>query len=1263
MEVQVKGKVNILQWNCRSIKRNLPYLINYLSKNKLDILCMQSLGCASGDLPKIGGYYYPPVHGLFPSRGKVGTATYIKIGLKYESVLFELSDGSNTAACCTIRVQCIHKAIHISNIYYPQADKEGLWAEGFASREWLVVGDFNVHSRLWDRGCLGPEDDMARDNILASNLVLLNDGSATRLPDRANDRPTAIDLSLATPDLACDGEWTVGDDPLSSDHLPITITLRMGARVEPHAHTPNFNYDRADWDLFRARLDTSPIPDQEGLSVTGLYTALQTNILVAAEQAIPISKPGRPGTRNSPWWTAECDRAVRAKRRACGHYKANANVDTHANMKIKKEASNKTVAEAQLAHWTSYISDVGGHTNLGEVFAKIKKMKQQYVLPDPDLHHGERVLTTSADKAEAFVDAFAAVSSTEHLPEGVRQTRRAREDSGQLPDPEADNATALNQPITRAELKRALSSVTRVKVAEGADRVSYRMLRELPDSYVEGLLTLFRRCWEEGVIPEGWKHAIVTPIHKRGKPRREVGSYRPISLTSHISKIYERIIKYRLNYYCEKNNIIPRCQAGFRRGRGVTDHLVRLGSHMRKAMARRKAMFAVFFDVHRAFDTVWHRRLLEKLKSLGLSGRINIVLDNRTIQVRWRGSLSTSRGLEMGVPQGSVIAPLLFSLMFHDIDKIKVGNSVITLFADDLAVWQDTKLRRLSNVSKQNSWFHKARNGFQYQVDKVVQYMDDCGFSLSPTKTQFTVFGRHGRVPEAYHINIYNKTIYFQHKCTYLGAVFTSNGSSIHHTKLNRSRAARAANLIKMLSRVPWANKPKTMVVLVGSLVRSRLTYGLEAFWDIPPTTLKAMEAVECRALKISLGLPRATPNALVYREAGLLPLEYQVRLMCAKYIFRAQTVPNSIGPELTGTLRGLARKREVLSIHDSCQDLLRAAGVEGVKVATRPLHPYPPWLTEGPRVELDMAGLKKSDNPLYVQTVAREYINSRFSNTLCIYTDGSLGERGAGAAFCIPALGDIAQRYHLPNLNIFTIELVAILMALNFVANLNSVPLSVTVLSDSQSALTAIQSDDTSSREDVVREVVTVAHQLRVRGCDVLLQWVPAHVNIAGNEAADKNAKLAAAGERAAPVDMALSMSDIRQKLVKAVWGLWGREFSARADGLGAIDLTAPVRAGVFPPSVPTYLARIIYRLRAGVWKTIFIPKPCKCGAFISPHHVIFDCPEFKDHFKPLIDKLNSKGLPACLKSVCVPGGDMGWGLAVEAASLIYSCEAGVHL
>ena len=258
---------------------------------------------------------------------------------------------------------------------------------------------------------------------------------------------------------------------------------------------------------------------------------------------------------------------------------------------------------------------------------------------------------------------------------------------------------AVNTPLTCTELRRALASIKKVKVSTGVDTVSYRMLKEAPESFLKILLDFFQRCWDGGTIPAGWKHAIVVPIHKHGKPRKELGSYRPISLTSHLGKVYERVIKNRLEYYCESKKVFPVCQAGFRRGRGVTDHLVKLGEHVGRAIGRRKVLLTCFFYISRAYDQVWHAKLLQKLNKIGISGNmynfIRSFLSDRSMQVRWKGATSTTKGVSMGVPQGSVIAPLLFNIMVHDVDTAVKGKVVLTMYADDLAIWTDTHFRRL----------------------------------------------------------------------------------------------------------------------------------------------------------------------------------------------------------------------------------------------------------------------------------------------------------------------------------------------------------------------------------------------------------------------------------------------------------------------------------------------------------------------------------------------------------------------------------------
>ena len=146
--------------------------------------------------------------------------------------------------------------------------------------------------------------------------------------------------------------------------------------------------------------------------------------------------------------------------------------------------------------------------------------------------------------------------------------------------------------------------------------------------------------------------------------------------------------------------MFPACQAGFRRGRGVTDHLVKLGEHVGRAMGRRKVLLSCFFDISRAYDQVWHAQLLQKFKKIGLSGKIfnyiKTFLTGRSMQVRWKGAMSATKQRDMGVPQGSVIAPLLFNIMVRDVESCVQGKVVLTMYADDLAIWLDTHVRDLT---------------------------------------------------------------------------------------------------------------------------------------------------------------------------------------------------------------------------------------------------------------------------------------------------------------------------------------------------------------------------------------------------------------------------------------------------------------------------------------------------------------------------------------------------------------------------------------
>ena len=221
----------------------------------------------------------------------------------------------------------------------------------------------------------------------------------------------------------------------------------------------------------------------------------------------------------------------------------------------------------------------------------------------------------------------------------------------------------------------------------------------------------------------------------------------------------------------ESKKVFPVCQAGFRRGRGVTDHLVKLGEHVGRAIGRRKVLLTCFFNISRAYDQVWHAKLLQKLDKVGISGNmynyIRSFLGDRSMQVTWKGATSTTKGVSMGVPQGFVIAPLLFNIMVHDVDTAVKGKVVLTMYADDLAIWTDTHIRRLHTNS---SWVKQSMKLFQESVDGVVHFMQVNGFALSSQKT---VFHTNTSQNTEVHIRVNGQSIFASKEVKYLGVLFT----------------------------------------------------------------------------------------------------------------------------------------------------------------------------------------------------------------------------------------------------------------------------------------------------------------------------------------------------------------------------------------------------------------------------------------------------------------------------------------------------------
>ena len=224
--------------------------------------------------------------------------------------------------------------------------------------------------------------------------------------------------------------------------------------------------------------------------------------------------------------------------------------------------------------------------------------------------------------------------------------------------------------------------------SHGHDMLSIRMLKLCGESIYKPLNLIFKSCLETGQFPSDWKKANVVPVFKKGD-KQLLKNYRPISLLPIIGKIFERLLYNQMFEFFIRNDLISQNQSGFKPGDSCINQLLAITHEIYKSFDACLDVRAVFLDISKAFDKVWHQGLLYKLKQNGISGNLletlTDFLKDRKQRVVLNGQNSSWANIEAGVPQGSILGPLLFLIYINDLPDNLSTN--VKLFADDTSLF------------------------------------------------------------------------------------------------------------------------------------------------------------------------------------------------------------------------------------------------------------------------------------------------------------------------------------------------------------------------------------------------------------------------------------------------------------------------------------------------------------------------------------------------------------------------------------------------
>ncbi|CAG9138035.1 unnamed protein product [Plutella xylostella] len=276
----------------------------------------------------------------------------------------------------------------------------------------------------------------------------------------------------------------------------------------------------------------------------------------------------------------------------------------------------------------------------------------------------------------------------------------------------------LDMPLKHTSPKEIVQQIYRLENGKspGFDKIDKKILTELPRKGIIYLTALFNAVIRTGYFPSVWKIAEITMIHKDGKPPNEITSYRPISLLPVVSKLFEKVILRRITPVLTERSVIPKHQFGFRKQHATTEQVHRVCSTIRCALEEKEYCAAAFLDVQQAFDRVWHTGLLCKIKMLLPHSFFHIIksyIEDRIFYVKEEDSMSQFYEINAGVPQGSVLGPILYSIFTSDLPQSK-GVTTAT-YADDTAILASNKIPEKASLNLQESlndihkWLEKWR--------------------------------------------------------------------------------------------------------------------------------------------------------------------------------------------------------------------------------------------------------------------------------------------------------------------------------------------------------------------------------------------------------------------------------------------------------------------------------------------------------------------------------------------------------------------------
>ena len=693
----------------------------------------------------------------------------------------------------------------------------------------IVIGDFNSHSTTWGYQETNEDGCKVENWAPTMSLQLIHDSklpcsfSSARWKKGYNP-----DLMFVSERICQLSSKEIGDPIPSSQHRPVILKVKGAVRLVATPFKRRFNFRRADWGCFAAGVDAA---------ITGL-----NDVPESYDDFIGLIRRISRKTIPRGCRTSYCPGLSKMASVKFTRYKELYAIDPFSEETLSAgEDLLGVIADTRKEAWHNMVESIDMKHSSRKAWAMIKRLSG-----DPMAPRGHMNVTPDQIASVLLLNGKAK-DTTNRIHRHIHRNVPAETQEG-------------TKPFTAGELDRAIQTM-RCGKASGGDDLTVDQIKHFGPVTRNWLLRLFNNILRSHRIPKQWCKSNVVAILKPGKDPANPKSFRPISLLCHLYKLFERMLLCRLSAAVE-DKLIPE-QAGFRAGKSCTSQILNLTQHIEDGFQRGMVTGVAFVDLTAAYDTVNHKMLLNKLykmtKDYGLVEMIRALLSNRRFQVAIQGKKSRWRSQKNGLPQGSVLAPILFNIYTND--QPITPESRHFLYADDLA------------LAAQAHTFEEVEATLEGGLARMGTYYRDNQLSPNPAKTQIAAFHlRNSEARRELNVTWEGVPLSFTVLPKYLGVTLDRTLTFKAHAEATKHKVSARNNILRRISGTTWGADPTTLRTTAMALCYSSGEYAAPVWYR--SSHAGQVDVPLNEACRLITGCLKATPLEKIYLLAGIAPPE-----------------------------------------------------------------------------------------------------------------------------------------------------------------------------------------------------------------------------------------------------------------------------------------------------------------------------------------------------------------------------------------------------